>query len=85
MLRSRIIPFLLLTGTGLIKTKQFKRYKYIGDVINAIRIFNEKSVDELALYGIDCTLKNEPPNFEDTLYERQGDPRHFGISLNYEF
>ena len=28
---------------------------------------------------------NEPPNFEDTLYERQGDPRHFGISLNYEF
>ena len=34
MLRSRIIPFLLLTGTGLIKTKQFKRYKYIGDVIN---------------------------------------------------
>jgi imidazole glycerol-phosphate synthase subunit HisF len=64
MLRSRIIPFLLLTGTGLIKTKQFKRYKYIGDVINAIRIFNEKSVDELALYGIDCTLKNEPPNFK---------------------
>ncbi len=64
MLRSRIIPFLLLTGTGLIKTKQFKRYKYIGDVINAIRIFNEKSVDELALYGIDCTLNKEPPNFE---------------------
>ena len=57
MLRSRIIPSLLLSGSGLIKTKAFKRYKYIGDVINAIKIFNEKEVDELCLYDVDATTE----------------------------
>ena len=64
MLRSRIIPSLLLSGSGLIKTKAFKRYKYIGDVINAIKIFNEKEVDELCLYDVDATTEGRAPNFE---------------------
>ena len=47
MLKHRIIPCLLLDGTGLVKTTKFCKPEYIGDPINAIRIFNEKEVDEL--------------------------------------
>ena len=44
---NRLIPCLLLQDDGLVKTKKFKNPKYIGDPINAVRIFNEKYVDEL--------------------------------------
>ena len=61
MLRPRIIPCLLLQNNGLVKTVNFKNPKYVGDPINAVRIFNEKEVDELMIFDIDATvLKNEP-------------------------
>jgi imidazole glycerol-phosphate synthase subunit HisF len=52
MLRPRISPILLLSGTGAEKTKCFKSYKYLGDIINNIRIFNELKVDELSVLNI---------------------------------
>ncbi|MBY0500558.1 MAG: imidazole glycerol phosphate synthase subunit HisF [Alphaproteobacteria bacterium] len=55
MLLNRIIPTLLVDGPALVKTKQFKDWKYLGDVINAIRIFNEKQVDEIILLDITAT------------------------------
>lgn len=58
MLRSRYIPVLLIEDGELTKTKQFQDGIYVGDPINAIRIFNEKEVDELALFDISIT-KNE--------------------------
>lgn len=52
MLRPRIIPCLLVSNGGLVKTKRFKEPKYVGDPINAVKIFNEKQVDELSIYDI---------------------------------
>lgn len=63
MLRSRIIPCLLVHNGGLVKTTQFKDPKYIGDPINAVKIFNEKEADELIVLDIDSTFKNQPPNY----------------------
>src|SRR5688500_18595175 len=58
----RVIPVLLLRDKGLVKTVKFKEQKYVGDPINAIKIFNEKEVDELAFLDIDASKKNlEPP------------------------
>lgn len=62
MVRSRITPFLLLRGDGLVKTQQFGDPKYIGDPINAVKIFNEKEVDELTLLDIDATVLERAPN-----------------------
>lgn len=61
MLSSRIIPCLLLQGQGLVKTIGFKDPKYVGDPINAIRIFNTKEVDELVLLDISATPENRGP------------------------
>ena len=58
MLHPRIIPCLLISDSGLVKTKQFKDKKYVGDPINAIRIFNEKKSDELIVLDIDATSKH---------------------------
>src|SRR5438105_1633999 len=63
MLRRRVIPSLLLRGAGLVKTRKFRRAQYVGDPINAIRIFNEKEVDELVVLDIDATKEKRPPNF----------------------
>ena len=63
MLRSRVIPFLLLRGGGLVKTVRFGDSKYVGDPINAVKIFNEKEVDELTLLDIDATLSGSGPDF----------------------
>lgn len=60
----RVIPCLLLRGKGLVKTTRFKDPKYVGDPINAIRILNEKEVDELILLDIEATRKGTPPPFE---------------------
>jgi cyclase len=62
MLRSRIAPFLLLRGNGLVKTQKFGDPKYVGDPINAVKIFNEKEVDELTLLDIDATASCRGPN-----------------------
>lgn len=68
MLRPRIIPSLLIQDNGLVKTVNFKNPKYVGDPINAVRIFNEKEVDELAIFDIDATVKGNEPNY--SLIER---------------
>jgi cyclase len=63
MLRPRIIPSLLLHEKGLVKTVNFKSPKYVGDPLNAVRIFNEKEVDELAFFDIDATVLNKEPDY----------------------
>ena len=63
MLRSRIIPCLLIHNKGLVKTVQFKNPKYVGDPINAVKIFNEKEVDELIVLDIDKSINKEKPDF----------------------
>ena len=68
MLRPRIIPCLLIQNNGLVKTVNFKNPKYVGDPINAVRIFNEKEVDELVFFDIDATVNNAEPNY--SLIER---------------
>jgi cyclase len=64
MLRSRISPFLLIKSRGLVKTRQFTDPKYVGDPINAVKIFNEKEVDELTLLDIDATTNNSEPDYD---------------------
>ncbi|CAM4054636.1 AglZ/HisF2 family acetamidino modification protein [Gillisia hiemivivida] len=63
MLRSRLIPCLLVHNKGLVKTKKFKDPKYVGDPINAVKIFNEKEVDELMVLDIDASREGRGPNF----------------------
>lgn len=63
MLQKRVIPCLLLHKGGLYKTVKFKNPTYIGDPINAIKIFNEKEVDELMFLDIDASASNKEPNF----------------------
>jgi cyclase len=65
MLRKRIIPSLLIrSGGGLVKTQKFADPKYVGDPINAVKIFNEKEVDELFLFDIHATRERRRPNFK---------------------
>lgn len=63
MLRARIIPCLLIHKGGLVKTVQFGTPKYVGDPLNAVRIFNEKEVDELVVLDIDASVNNAEPNY----------------------
>ena len=63
MLKHRVIPSLLLRNGGLVKTSQFKDPKYIGDPINAIRIFNDKEVDELMVFDITASKEQREPNY----------------------
>jgi imidazole glycerol-phosphate synthase subunit HisF len=64
MLRPRVIPTLLLADDGLVKTRQFKDPAYVGDPINAIRIFNDKEVDELVLLDIAASRMGRGPNLQ---------------------
>lgn len=57
MRRVRVIPVLLLAQSGIVKTERFARSRYLGDPINAVKIFNEKMADELILLDIDATAK----------------------------
>lgn len=63
MLRTRVIPCLLLKGESLVKTVKFKQYNYIGDPINTVRIFNELEVDELMFLDIFASKENRSINF----------------------
>lgn len=63
MNRPRIIPFLLTSDSGLVKTTKFDKRRYLGDAINAVRIFNEKEVDELVLLDIDASARGSGPEF----------------------
>jgi cyclase len=63
MLRPRFIPCLLIHKGGLVKTQMFQSPKYVGDPINAIKIFNEKKADELIVLDIDATANGTEPNY----------------------
>lgn len=58
MLRPRVIPVLLLADNGLVKSIKFKDYNYIGDPINAVRIFNDLRADELVFLDVKATTEN---------------------------
>ncbi len=64
MLKSRIIPVLLIRDKGLVKTVKFKDAKYVGDPINAVKIFNEKEVDELTVLDIDASVEGREPDYK---------------------
>jgi imidazole glycerol-phosphate synthase subunit HisF len=64
VLKPRVIPCLLLREQGLVKTVRFRNPSYIGDPINAVRIFNEKEVDELTFLDISASIENRPPPFD---------------------
>jgi cyclase len=64
MLRVRVIPCLLLRNGGLVKTVKFSEPRYVGDPINAVKIFNEKEVDELVFLDISATAAGREPNFD---------------------
>ncbi|MHB8108418.1 MAG: AglZ/HisF2 family acetamidino modification protein [Syntrophorhabdaceae bacterium] len=64
MLLPRIIPCLLVKDKGLVKTVNFQKPRYVGDPINAVRIFNEKEVDELIVLDIDATRYNREPDYK---------------------
>src|SRR6266852_5577538 len=63
MLRPRIIPCLLVKNKGLVKTVKFGNPKYVGDPINAVKIFNEKEVDEIVVLDIDATATSAEPDY----------------------
>lgn len=64
MARVRVIPCLLLRGHGLVKTRKFKDPVYLGDPVNAVRIFSEKEVDELIILDIDASREGREPDYE---------------------
>ena len=64
MLKTRVIPCLLLKNLGLVKTVKFSDPQYVGDPINAVKIFNEKEVDELIFLDITATDEKRKPSFE---------------------
>tara|TARA_B100000902_G_C27319003_1_gene923134 strand:- start:3408 stop:4193 length:786 start_codon:yes stop_codon:yes gene_type:complete len=84
MLHPRIIPNLLIQNNGLVKTTNFKNPKYVGDPLNAVKIFNEKSVDELMITDIDATVKNVDPNYSliEKLANESRMPLCYGGGIN---
>jgi len=64
MLRTRVIPCLLLKDESLVKTVKFKQYNYVGDPVNTVRIFNELEVDELIFLDIFASKENRKINFK---------------------
>lgn len=70
--RKRIIPVLLIHQGGLVKSKKFKDYTYVGDPINAVKIFNEKEVDEIIILDIEASKKGKEPNY-DTIADITGE------------
>jgi cyclase len=72
MKRNRVIPVLTIMGNRLVKTVKFKNPNYIGDPLNAIKIFNEKKVDELMVLDIEASQKKEEPNYK-LIFEMAGE------------
>lgn len=64
MLSARLMPCLLMSNGALVKTVRFKEGVYVGDPVNAVRIFNQKEVDELILLDIHATSQNRGIDFE---------------------
>lgn len=63
-METRVIPVLLLMNGILYKGVNFKKHKYIGDPINAVKIFNEKEVDELVFLDISATVQKKEPDYK---------------------
>src|SRR5687768_3951763 len=84
MRRIRVIPLLLLQNGGIYKTVRFSKPKYIGDPVNAVKIFNEKEVDELIVLDIGASRNGKPPDFTK-LEELAGEafmPMGYGGGVN---
>ena len=84
MSQARVIPCLLLRGNGLVKTKKFKNPIYVGDPVNAVRIFSDKEADEIIILDIDASLKGFEPNYE-LIAEMAGEafmPLAYGGGIN---
>lgn len=64
MRRIRVIPVLLIQNSGLVKSIRFKKHQYVGDPINAVKIFNEKEVDEIVILDISASRERRPPNIQ---------------------
>jgi cyclase len=64
MMLPRIIPCLLLRGSGFVKTRRFRNPVYLGDCFNTVRLFNEKEADELLILDIDATPEKRAPRFD---------------------
>jgi imidazole glycerol-phosphate synthase subunit HisF len=64
LLRTRVIPALLMSERRLIKTVRFRKRTYLGDPINTVKIFNDKEVDELILLDIDATVQGREPDYD---------------------
>lgn len=64
MIQARVIPCLLLRGHGLVKTRKFKDAVYVGDPVNAVRIFSDKEADEIVLLDIDASREGREPNYD---------------------
>ncbi len=62
--RPRIIPVLLIDDRDLVKTELFSHPRYLGDPINAVKIFNRKGIDELSILDISATKRHVEPDFE---------------------
>ncbi len=79
MFRPRLIPVLLLRKNALVKSVKFKNYNYIGDPINAVKIFNELKADELVLLDIDATL--EGTRISSDVIKRVGEEANMPFSV----
>jgi len=62
MRRVRVIPVLLLHNAGLVKSEKFRNYRYVGDPINAVKVFNEKEIDEIVVLDIDASRDKRGPD-----------------------
>jgi len=79
MFRPRVIPCLLLKGEGLVKSVKFKNHQYIGDPINAVKIFNDKKADELIFLDITASKENRLISLD--LVKRLGDECNMPFSV----
>lgn len=84
IIRPRIIPVLLIDNQSLVKTIKFKNPNYLGDPINATRIFNEKAVDELCILDISASRELKGPDFKmlKDIAEEAFMPLSYGGGIN---
>jgi imidazole glycerol-phosphate synthase subunit HisF len=84
MIKTRVIPSLLIKNGGLVKTVRFSKATYVGDPINAIKIFNDKEVDELVVIDIEASRLKKPPNFNllDQVSKEAFMPLAYGGGIN---
>jgi len=84
MYRNRIIPCLLLKGKTLVKTVKFDKPRYIGDPLNAVKIFNDKGADELLFIDIEVSKAKKTINFDllSKIASQSFMPLSYGGGLN---